>query len=196
MRPKVPRERPLCFEANAWHASSKRSSLWARQNARTPRMSPERPLSETCMSTFVPRGTLSVRTSMHSVAGSTSAKTGSAPRKRTAFADATIVRFGTMTLSPRPTRSASSARISADVPLVVATTYFAPTNRAISRSNAEVSVNSVIHPPLLRYESTILRSLPVCHGSIWGMAFIEGSIAIVSSDGNGESSRLRLQCGG
>ena len=71
------------------------------------------------------------------VAGSTSAKTGVAPRRAIDSAVAKKVNAGQMTSSPGPIPIASSTRTSASVPLATPIVSGTPRYAAASSSNAE-----------------------------------------------------------
>ena len=70
------------------------------------------------------------------VAGSTSTSTGRAPASATTFAVAGNVYAGTITSSPGPIPSASTARWSAAVPEETATAWGTSQARASSASNS------------------------------------------------------------
>src|SRR6185369_8419779 len=97
--------------------------------------------------------------SMPNVRGSTSTKTGTPPWWSTAIAVATKVKAGTMTSSPAWMPAPISARCSAEVPLLVARLYRAPTKAENSRSRARTSgASSPERTPRSSTPSTARRS--------------------------------------
>src|SRR5512143_2594837 len=96
------------------------------------------------------RGVIAARTfstSRHSVLGSTSTMTGRALTFTDAVAGATHVIAGTMTSSPAPTSSDSSAITRLEVPFAVGTQYGTRLYAAYARANSCSRVIRPVHAP-------------------------------------------------
>ena len=99
--------------------------------------------------------------SRQNVSGSMSAKTGSAPTRRTAFAEAAKENDGTTTSSPRPIPSARKVSCSAEVPEFTAMQWRPATMSANSASNAATSGPCTTDPLRNTRTAAAISSSPI-----------------------------------